>query len=223
MALKHRRGKKDKKKRTGRYQPMLSRTQVMRQRDKWEDQQPDMSDRQRARLGEILRTADTRRQEITSRFDWAAYHERLENEVADRVYTDDVLGGIRVGIEWRVYFFRNVHQAMLQAQRDNDPVEAATDPYLPYMDGIVPDAEFLASTFFEGIEQFQPRIVMYQFEEKGRWQESAEEAIWGRENRRSQGDAYFTDAQRAMQHLPSEGGDTTPLPPINRNPDPEGA
>lgn len=202
--------KKKKRERRGKqYKPLLSLSDKMRQREEWERNQVRTTPLQNKRIGEILRKADEQRIDI-DRFTWLGYHERLENEVGDRVYNDPILKGMRIAIEWKLHFFADVHRRMVRVHID-DQMEGP--PPKPFLDQMIPTPEFCAASMFDGIEMFQPRVVILQHERQADFLESAEESIYNSTKRREAGGAYFTDVQRLMSHMPSEGGEMDPLRP----------
>lgn len=163
---------------------------IQNKREVWKENSPRLTEEQKAKLQGITREIYNKipKQNIT-RKTFADIHQSLEDELSDKIKNQL---GLMAGLEWRGIFPQHVSAAFQQSGMPNKG----------YAEGILPTSDFLQSHLFDYIEVFQPRVVVFQFEDYNGFMDSAEESIKQAEERRDEGGAYFTERDRAINFQP---------------------
>lgn len=163
---------------------------IQNRREVWRENSPRLTEEQKQKLQGITREvyAKIPKQNIT-RKTFAEIHQSLEDELADKIRSQL---GLMAGLEWRGIFPQHVSAAFQQAGTPNKG----------YAEGILPTNDFLQSHIFDYIEVFQPRVVVFQFDDYNGFMDSAEQSIKQAEDRRGDGGAYFTERDRAINFQP---------------------
>ncbi len=176
------------KKKSMKYIPVL---QPMQQnREEWADNAPRLTEGQKEEIQQITRNAYmkfTTTPITRNNFFWV--HENLENELAEKMLEQF---GLVAGVEWKGVFAPHVTAAMGRA--------GVKTP--GFIDGFIPTPDFIESEIFDYIEVFQPRLVLFQFDEYDKYMKSVEQSVSEAEKRRAQGDIYYTDRDRQINYRP---------------------
>jgi hypothetical protein len=175
-----------KKGKKGKYQPILAR--LGQKRAEWEDKAPRLTEDQKQQLQRISRGVFMRHaNKRPTRRTFNEIHERIENELGDKISSQM---GLKGALEWRLVFGKDAIRYFAMAGMPN-PV---------YVDGILPTDDFVESELFDYVELFEPVLSIGQFEDYNSFISSTEEAVAQAEARRKQGDAYFTDLDKAINY-----------------------
>jgi hypothetical protein len=183
--------KKDKKK--NKYVPMLSKGDFQTQRESWKEAAPRLTQEEFTKVQEITRSAYSRFLEKTpTRNNFNEIHERIEEELYDKIRQNLGLVG---ALEWKVSFGESAVDFFGKMGMETPNA----------VDGIIPTTDFLNSELFDYVQEFSPILVLLQFDEYDKFMRSAEQSIDDAEKRRGQGDAYFTERDRAINYRSETG------------------
>jgi hypothetical protein len=188
--------KKEKKNRLRNYQARM--LNLPNPEDtRWREKAPRLTEDQKAKLAQITGEAREKHAVEITRFNFGEIHERMEEEIFNRVIAEM---GMWSALEWRGVFSKRNYAAYLELNPKAQP----------YVDGILPLEHFLRSDMFDHIELFQPRVVVLSFADYTQHIDSTERSVKEAEDRRAQGDAYFTNRDQAIHYVPApttdEGG-----------------
>lgn len=162
-------------------------------RSRWEMEAPRLPEGMKIEMLYFIRSYFRKNLEgrKVSRGSFLKMHERLENELAG-IFRERF--GLVAGLEWICRFSREYYRYLKSLNPD----------VKPELDGIIPTEDFVKSEIFDGIEVFSPRITLMRFEEYDQHMKSAERSLEEAEARRREGDAYFTELDRAISYSPEE-------------------
>lgn len=180
--------KSQRKTKSRRYKPRM--LNLPNRRDsKWREKAPRLTEDQKVLLARIVGEVHDRHKCEITRQNFPEVHERMEEEIFDRVLKEMNMWS---ALEWRGVFSKRNYEAFKEIKPGAEP----------YLDQILPVEGFLRSETFALIEQFQPRVVLLTFSDYTKHIDSAEQAVRQAEQRRYEGNAYFTPRDQAVHYAP---------------------
>lgn len=184
----------NRKLRGGAYAPLLD--QLRQPQEQWEVNAPRLTEDQKAKLQRLMRGLFMKWAKATpDRNSFNKIHERMEEEIYDKVRTQM---GLKAKLEWRITFNESAQHVFAKLGMPNPS----------YIDGILPTTDFIESELFDYVLIFKPVVSVQQFEDYDKFISSTEAAIKQAEKRRDQGDAYFTERDKAISYrAPQAPGD----------------
>jgi len=171
---------------SGHYAPVLDK---MRQpTEQWELNAPRLTEAQKGKLQRITRGIFMEWAKVTpDRRSFQRIHERLEEELYEKVRKQM---GLSIKLEWRLTFNESAQHYFAKLGVANPG----------YVDGVVPTHDFVEGELFDYVLIFKPVISVQQFEDYDKFISSTEQSIKEAEARREQGDAYFTERDKAINY-----------------------
>ncbi len=130
--------------------------------------------------------------DTVTRSSFSKLHEKIEEETYDAIRNNM---GLVAALEWRVIFGRSAINYFQKVGMEQPS----------HVDGILPTDGFVGSDLFDYVEVFEPVVTLQTFDNYDKFMSSAERSITEAEQRRSQGDAYYTDLDRAINYRAEVG------------------
>jgi hypothetical protein len=176
------------------YMPVLERMGKHVPRSQWENQAPRLNEFQKMYIQKLKDGIYQKIENMPiSRETFIDVHERIEKELHEELKAKM---GLIAGIEWSV----TLHE--------NAAAEFAKIGYPPVIHAVIPTPDIVEEDEFWNItERFHPVVILFQFDDPTKFFDAAESAIRQAENRRKDGDGYFTQRDRDINWRPQLGND----------------